>query len=218
MEKKDILEALQKARAETRKRNFNQSVDLIINLRGIDLKKTENQLDFFLPLPHSTGRKVTMCALIGPELQENAKQVANKIILADNFDQYTANPKLIKKLSRDYDYFVGQANIMPKIAATFGRVLGPRGKMPNPKAGCIVPPNANLKELSEKLQKIVRLKAKTSPVVHTMIGKQDMEDGKLADNAVAIYKAVLEHIPNAEYNIRSVFIKLTMGKPAKVTR
>ena len=153
MEKKQVEEALKKVRAESKKRNFTQTIDLIINLKNLNLKKTEHQQDFFLQLKHPIGRKMKICALIGPELKDGATGIVDTIILADDFDKYAKDMKLTKKLASEHDYFIGQANIMPKIATAFGRVLGSRGKMPNPKVGGVVPPNANLKPLCEKLQK-----------------------------------------------------------------
>ena len=103
-------------------------------------------MDTFITLPHTKGKKAKVCALIGPELEQQAKQVCDSVVLSDSFDRFK-DKKDIKKLADSFDFFIAQANIMPKIATAFGRVFGPRGKMPNPKAGCVVPPNANLKPL-----------------------------------------------------------------------
>lgn len=216
MQKAKAIEALQKAKAESKKRKFSQSVDLIVNLKGLDMKKTENQIDLFVQLHYPLGRRITVCALVGAELQDEASKTADKTILSDDFDTYAKDKKLAKKLARQYDYFIGQANIMPKIAQVFGKTLGTKGKMPNPKAGCIVPPKTNLKPLVDKLQKQVRISAKTSPVVHTSVGREDMEDEQVADNIITVYNAIIGRLTGGEHNIKSVYLKLTMGKPVKV--
>ena len=216
MHKQEALEALKKAKTESKKRNFNQGVDLIINLKGIDLKKTENQIDIFVQLHYPPGKKIKICALVGAELMDEANKTVDKTILSDDFDAYAQNKKLAKKLAREYDYFIGQANIMPKIASVFGKTLGTKGKMPNPKAGCIVPPKTNLNPLVEKLQKLVRASARTAPVIHTGIGKEDMDEEQVFDNILTVYNAVVAKLPNGEHNIKSVYIKLTMGKAIKV--
>lgn len=216
MQKSDIIEALNKAKAESPKRKFNQSYDLIMNFTGLDLKKAEHQVDQFVQLHYAPGRKVKVCALVGPELKDNANESVDFVVLSDDFDKYAKDKKITKKLASDYQFFIGQANIMPKIASAFGRVLGSRGKMPNPKAGLIVPPNANLKPLHEKLQKTVRASAKTAPVMQCVIGKEDLPEEQLADNALMIYNTVVNALPNGEHNVKNVFIKLTMGKPARV--
>jgi large subunit ribosomal protein L1 len=216
MQKADVIEALNKAKTESPKRNFKQSFDLVMNLTGLDMKKTEHQVDQFIQLHYQPGRKVQVCARIGPELKDAAEQTVEKVILSDDFDKYAQNKKLTKKLAAEYQFFIGQANIMPKIASAFGRVLGSRGKMPNPKAGLIVPPNANLKPLHEKLQMTVRASARVAPVLQCLIGKEDMPDEQLADNALMIYNTVINVLPNGENNVKNVFVKLTMGKPARV--
>jgi len=216
MQKADVIEALNKAKTESPKRNFKQSFDLVMNLTGLDMKKTEHQVDQFIQLHYQPGRKVQVCALVGPELKDAAEQAVEKVILSDDFDKYAQNKKLTKKLAAEYQFFIGQANIMPKIASAFGRVLGSRGKMPNPKAGLIVPPNANLKPLHEKLQMTVRASARVAPVLQCLIGKEDMPDDQLADNALMIYNTVINVLPNGENNVKNVFVKLTMGKPARV--
>lgn len=218
MDKSKVLQALQKVKAESTKRNFTQTVDFIINLKDIDLKKSESKLDSYVQLHNPMGKKMKICALVGAELKAEAEQVADKTIISDDFETYAKDKKLTKKLAAEFDYFVGQANLMPKIAGAFGRVLGSRGKMPNPKAGCIVPPNANLKPLVEKLQKTVHVKAKTSPVIHTIVGKEDMDENQVTDNILTIYNAVVHQLPNAQHNIKSAYVKLTMGKPIQVPR
>lgn len=199
------------------KRNFVQSVDLVIPLIGLDLKKPEHQVDFFIELSSGLGRKAKVCALIGPELQPEAKAACDGLVLQEDFPNYGKNKKLTKKLARQYDFFIGQANIMPQIATTFGRVLGPKGKMPNPKAGCVVPPKAALKPLVEKLQKLVHVTAKTVPMVQCKVGNESMPDEQLAANAAAIYEQLIHSLPGGEQNVKAVFVKLTMGSPVKVT-
>lgn len=215
MEKEQIQAALAKAKENSKKRNFRQSYDLIINLKGIDIKKQDHQVDIFITLPHSKGTKAKICALVGPELEEQGKGICDSVILSDNFDKYK-DKKEIKKIADSFDFFIAQANIMPKIATAFGRVFGPRGRMPNPKSGCIVPPNANLKPLYEKLQRTVRASVKSAPMIQCSIGAEDMNPNEVAENALAVYSSLLQALPNEKHNIKEVYIKLTMGSPVKV--
>lgn len=215
MEKEELQSALQKAKDISEKRNFKQSFDLIINLQGLDAKKQEHQIDSFITLPHSKGKKATVCALIGAELAQQAKSVCDEAIMSDDFERYKGK-KEIKKLANSYDFFVAQANMMPKIATVFGRVFGPRGKMPNPKSGGVVPPNANLKPLYEKLQKTVRVTNKTSPVIQCAIGTEDMALEHVAENGVAVYNTIIHALPNERHNIKDIYVKLTMSKPIKI--
>ena len=218
MDQKQVLEALKHAKELSQKRNFKQTVELIINLKGLDLKKPEHQVDLFVPLHKPRGKGVKLCALVGPELQASAKEACDKVVLLDDFDKFSKDKKAVKRLANEYDFFIAQANIMPKIASAFGRVLGPKGKMPNPKAGCIVPPKGSLKPLKQKLSNTIKITAKTSPLIQCAIGKEDMPDEDVMDNIMTVYDQVIHHLPNEKHNIKSVFIKLTMGKSVRVGR
>ena len=215
MDKEQIQSALAKAKDISEKRNFRQSYDLIINLKGIDPKKQEHQIDAFVTLPHSRGKKVKVCALIGPELEQHAKEIFDFTIMSDDFQKYK-DKKDIKKVANGFDFFIAQANIMPKVATAFGRVFGPRGKMPNPKSGCIVAPNANLKPLYEKLQHTVRAITKGSAIIQCAVGTEDMNPNDIAENALTVYTSLLQVLPNEKHSIKDIYIKLTMGKPVKV--
>ncbi|MBW2974411.1 50S ribosomal protein L1 [Candidatus Woesearchaeota archaeon] len=214
MDKTQVIETLKKAREGSQKRNFTQSIDLIINLRDIDLKKTEQSVNIFHTMHYPKGKKVKICALVGPELLPQAKEVCDMAVSVDDFSKY--QKKEAKKLATGYDFFIAQATIMPKVAQTFGKAFGPKGKMPNPKAGCVVPPNANLKPLYERLQKTVKLQTKNDPIIQAMVGNEKMKDEEVADNVMTTYDAVIHHLPSGKNNIKNVMIKLTMGKAFQV--
>lgn len=211
MNKKEITEALKRVKDISQKRNFKQKVDLIINLKDLDLKNPDNHLNLFVPIHFSIGKEISVCGLVGPELLEQSKATFDNTILVDDFAEYAKDVKKCKKLASKYNYFVAQANIMPKVASAFGRVLGTRGKMPNPKAGCVVPPAANLKQLYEKLQKTVRVSVKSSPVIQCCVGNEELPDEEVIDNISSVYDNVIHHLPGEKNNIKNVIIKLTMG-------
>jgi len=167
-------------------------------------------------LHYSKGKNIRVCGLVGPELLEQSKKAFDTTINVDEFERYQKDKKLVKKLASEHDFFVAQATIMPKVAAAFGRVLGPRGKMPNPKAGCVVPPNANLAQLGTRLHNLIRVSVKTTPMIQVMVGKEDMNDDEIADNILTIFNQVMHALPKEESNIRKVLIKTTMGKPAQI--
>lgn len=214
MEQSKIIETLKQMR--NKKRNFSQAVDLVVSLKDLDLKKPEHQVDFFITLQNNPGKKAKIAALVSQELASEAKNVCDTVILQDDFSRFIKDKKELKKLVREHAYFIGQANIMPKIATAFGRILGPKGKMPNPKAGCIVPPKSSLKPLYTKLQNTVRVTAKTSPVIQCRIGNEAMTDDELAQNLSAVYNQLISSLPNGEANVKEAFLKLTMGKPVKL--
>ena len=214
MDKTQVLDALKQLKSNSPKRNFKQRVDLIIPLKGLDMKKTDNQINSFTTLHYTSGKKTKVCALVGPELLSQAKEICDEAISIDDLPKYDKNA--IKKLAETYDFFIAQATVMPKVAATFGRIFGPKGKMPNPKAGCVVPPNANLKSLYDKLQKTIKIQTKNQPLIQCAVGSEDMKEEEIADNVLLIHESVSHILPNGKHNIRKVLLKLTMGYPVKI--
>jgi len=214
MDQKQIIDTLKELKAHSPKRNFKQRIDLIISLKALDMKKTDNQINTFVALHHTAGRKTGVCALVGPELLPEAKAVCDESISIDNFQKY--DKKAIKKLAEKYGFFIAQATVMPKVAAVFGRFLGPKGKMPNPKAGCVVPPNANLKPLYARLQKTVKLQTRNQLLVQCAVGSEDMKDEEIAENVLVVYDSLIHILPNGTHNIKKVLLKLTMSRPLKI--
>ena len=212
MEKLSVEKAIDYLKQNDR-RNFSQSFDLIVNLRDINLKNPEEQVDFFMSLSHGHGKKVKVAALVGQELSERA-DVCDKIIKETEFD--SLDKKAAKKIANEYDFFIGQADIMPKIAMAFGRVLGPRGKMPNPKLGTILPGKGSVEPVYEKLQKTVRVTAKKSPNVQVKIGSESLDNEKLKENLMQVFNQVMLNLPKERSNIKRVLLKKTMSKPVEL--
>ncbi|MBN1274870.1 50S ribosomal protein L1 [Candidatus Woesearchaeota archaeon] len=207
-----VTKALQAAKEQSKERKFSQTVDLIIALKGLNLKKPEEQVEFFVDLPHAPGKQRKICALVGPDLEEKAKESCDLVITQAGFDKYK-DKKEVKKLATTYDYFIAQADLMPKVAAAFGRALGPRGKMPNPKAGCILPPKAPVQPVVERLQKLARIAAKKQLAIQLAVGKDDMPERDVAENVLAVYNHLAHHLPAEKNNIKHAYLKYTMGKP-----
>lgn len=217
METKELLDAIKFIRDTSVKRNFEQSFDLIFTLKGLDIKKQDQQVDFFTNL-HFPVRKRSVCGFVGPELLEQAKKALDEFVEIEEFPKYEKDKKLIKKLAEKHDFFVAQATIMPKVAQVFGRVIGPKAKMPNPKTGCVVPPNANLAQLYERLQTTLNIKAKSFMMIQAAVGREGMKDEEIAENIKALYEQLIHHLPQEKNNVKSVILKLTMGKPYRFGR
>jgi len=206
----NIKKTLEELKSEPSKK-FKQSIDAIFILKNLDLKKSDHQIDIFVELTKDRGRKNKICAIVGPELAEEAKRVCDKVILDSEFDQYKKK-NLGKKLAREFDFFIGQANIMPKIAAIFGRTLGPKGKMPNPKAGCILPPKATIEPLFKKLQKTIRINVKTQLHFSVSVGNEESNMDDVAENIMTLYSGIAKAVAQEKENIKKVCVKKTMSK------
>lgn len=198
-----IQEALRQLRKE--KRNFSQSVDLIVNLKKFDPRK--QSINLLLQVPY----KIKDIKIAG--FLEKKSELIDTILEKD-FVKYKGK-KDIKKLAR-YDFLIANAKLMPKIATVFGRVLGPRDKMPNPQTGILTIENENeIKKIIDKLEKSIKIKTK-EPSVKLSVAKEDMKDEEIIENCESIYHSILNALPNKKENIKSVLIKLTMSKPIKV--
>ncbi len=208
---------VQKALAELKthpKRKFVQSYDLIINLKNLVIKTTP--VDFFVTLHHSKGKKIKVAAFVDQELFEQAKKHCDLVLKETDFIKYKDDKKAVKNLAESYDYFIAQANLMPKVAAAFGKILGTKGKMPNPKMGCVVPPNANIEALVKRLNLTVRMSAKKGLNLQAMVGKEDQPEEEIIDNILMVYQTTLKNLPEESQNIKNVALKLSMSKPVKM--
>lgn len=215
MDKKSIIKALEQLKKDSKKRNFSQSIDIIFTLKDLNLKNPDEQVDFFVNLHHTVNKKRTVCALAGPELSDECKKVCDETIQVTSFNDFKDKSKA-KALAKKYDFFIAQGSLMAQVAGTFGRVFGPRGKMPNPKVGAVVAAKPQIKPLYDRLQKTVQLTAKKDPVVHAMVGKEDQNIDEIVDNIMYVYDQLVHHLPKEKNNINGVFIKLTMSKPIKL--
>jgi len=204
-----INEELKKALDELRKakkRNFNQTIDLIINLKKYDFKK--NPLNLFVNLPHKIKDK-KICAFFETE-NENVKTITQK-----EFKKYSDKAEL-KKLVKNFDFFIAQASLMPKVATVFGRFLGPVGKMPSPQLGVLIDANEKtINELKEKINSSIKIRTKEASI-KLAIGKENMKDEEIIENILAVYDVILKSLPREKDNIKDVEIKFTMTKPQKI--
>lgn len=213
MDRKEIEEAVKKVLSATKKRKFTQSVDLAINLK-LETKE-QAKLDEVIELPKGRAKQAKVGAFVATELKEQAQKLCDITVLSDTFDQWKA-PRKIKTLLRTYDFFIAQATVMPQLAKVFGKYLGPLGKMPNPKAGQIVPPKANLTPLIKKLKNSVKLTLKKSPVVHCSVGNEKMPPEDITENILALLDTLKTKLPQGQHSISSIYIKTTMGPGVKI--
>lgn len=211
MDKQEVFKALKELREKSPKRNFSQSLDLHMNFKYLDLKKPEHKIDLFMQLPHGIGKKLKLAAFVDQQMFKQAKELFDTVILKEDFARWNNAKKEQKKLAASHDYFVSQVEVMAPLAATFGKILGARGKMPNPKAGCVIPGTASLEPIVKRLQNSIRLQTKNETTVKASVGNDKMSDEDLADNVLAVYNTVLSKLPQEKNNIKFVAIKFTMS-------
>src|SRR3989344_6795868 len=201
----ELEQELKKALEELRKtepRKFDQTADLIVNLQKFNIKK--DNVNTFVTLPHTIKKKK-----IAAFLEVENKDVDT--ITPDDFKKYS-DKKMVKKLVDKYDFFIGQASLMPKVATVFGRALGPSGKMPSPQLGILANPDEkSIIALKEKINNSTKIKIKEASV-KLAIGKQKMKDEEIAENILSVYNALLKVLINGKDNIKHLKAKFTMIK------
>ena len=203
--KQELIKALEELR-KNEERKFDQTADLIINLQKFDVKK--QNINLFLNVPYKIKDKK-----IAGFFETKNKDV--ETITPPEFRNYEDKKKL-KKLTKKFDFFIAQANLMPKVATVFGRVLGPAGKMPSPQLGILM--NADEKSIAalrEKINNSVRIKIKEASV-KLAIGKQSMKNDEIAENILSVYNALQKVLVKGKDNIKNLEIKFTMTKPQKI--
>jgi ribosomal protein L1 len=197
--KEKFFEALGEIAKE--KRNFVQTVELIINLKDFDFKK--ESISLYVEL-EGIEKKVGV-------ILEKAMDVGFDV--AEWQELEAMQPKQFKKYASQYDYFVTTAKLVPLIAKKFGKILGPMKKMPDPKLGSIVT-EANeekIKAICERLRHMAKI-VNDKNSVKLAIGKENTDKEVLFRNFVRVVDA----IEKSGKHIKELLIKLTMSKPVKL--
>jgi ribosomal protein L1, bacterial/chloroplast len=187
---------------------FDASVDVDVRL-GIDPRKSNQMVRGVVSLPHGTGKQVRVLALCSPDAEAEAKAAGADYV---GLDEYIEK---IKGGWTDIDVIITQPAIMGKIGA-LGRVLGPRGLMPNPKSGTVT--NEVGKAVEEVKQGKIDFKVDKSGIIHTSIGKVSFDASKIADNAKEFIHTLIKLKPSTAKGtyVKSIYLSSTMSLGIKI--
>ena len=206
-----LVEAIESALKNSKKRRFVQSVDLIIVLRDLDMRKPENRIDAKIILPNPVDKPVKVCVFAEGDFALKAKEAGADLVLGKaDIERLGADKKTAKKLAKQHDVFIARADLMPLIGRCLGPVLGPRGKMPEQ-----VPPTGDVAAAIKRVKATVRVRTRAQPLVQCRIGTETMPIEKIAENAEAVISAIERRL-KGPYNIGTIYVKTTMGPPVKV--
>lgn len=212
LDKKTLLTAIKEVKSKSKERKFTQSVDLILDIKELDMKAPEGRIQQIVELPHVTGKPNKICVFATGELALKAqKSKADIVIEKAELEGKYGKKKQLRKLGNTYDVFIAEAPLMPLVGKTFGPVLGPRGKLPIP-----VPPNVDISEVIKKHRKTVMIRMRNQPIIQCQIGTEDMKDEELADNIQAVLRFLDGKLKRGLKNIKFLFIKTSMGTPVKI--
>jgi large subunit ribosomal protein L1 len=208
---KNKLYSLKEASAlvkEMTKTKFDASVDLDVRL-GIDPRKSNQMVRGVVSLPHGTGKQTRVLVLCTPDKENEAREAGADHVGLDDFVEK------IKAGWTDVDVIITMPSVMGKVGQ-LGRILGPRGLMPNPKSGTVTMEIG--KAVKEVKQGKIDFKVDKNGIIHTSIGKVSFEPQMIADNAKEFITMVNKLKPAAAKGtyLRSIFISSTMSPGVKI--
>ncbi len=214
MDKKSLESTLQGLFSNLKKRNFDESIDLIITFKNLNIKNKDHRFEYFVNLPHPFITKIKSLAFVkNKQYLESLKGIVDKIIFDDEISKISK--KDAKKLANEHDLILAEGQAMLTVGKFLGQVLSPRGKMP-----VVMPPNEqavkNLIASQLSKVKISNKKNKSSVSLMIRIGKKSQSVSDIAENTLVVYNSLFEKLPNGKQNIKDVIYKTTMSAPVKV--
>ena len=208
--KEQLVEAIKKAIETSPKRNFKQSIEMIIVLRDVDPRSPEGRIRETIFLPKSISKEVKVCVVADGEMVEKAKEAGAYRVITKS-ELQSLSKKEAKKIAQECDWVLVRTDLMAQAGRILGPALGPRGKIPVP-----VPPSANIEAVIKRYKSAILLRNKDQPQLMSKIGTEDMSVDDLLENALTILSRVESKLPNGIHNIAKIIVKTTMGPPVEV--
>jgi large subunit ribosomal protein L1 len=208
IEKNYTLEEASKIVKEISKTKFDSSVDIAVRL-GVDPRKANQMVRGTVSLPHGTGKTVRVLVLCTPDKEAEAKAAGAEHVGLDDYIEK------IKAGWTDIDVIITTPNVMGKVGA-LGKVLGPRGLMPNPKTGTVTLDVA--KAVNDVKAGKIDFKVDKSGIIHASVGKSSFDTNKLIDNTNELLQTIVKLKPSSAKGayIRSISISSTMSPGVNV--
>ena len=196
---------------ETATANFDESVDMDLRL-GVEPQHADQMVRGSITLPHGTGRDVTVLVLASEGKQDEAEEAGADYVGLDDYIERIQEENWI-----DFDVVIATPDVMGQVGQ-LGRILGPRGLMPNPKSGTVT------MDLAEAIEEIkagkIEFRVDSSGNLHTAIGKASFSAKELYENARALLREVVRLRPASAGGLylRSITMSATMGPPVEIDR
>ena len=201
-----INQAIKDALEGAPKRKFVESVDIAFTIRDVDLKNPNNRIKEEIRLPSGRGRVLKIAMFASGEAASKAKAAGIHVITPQEIEELGGNKGKAKKIANAYDFFLSEVPHMGLIGRYLGVVLGPRGKMPRP-----VPPTLDPAVIATGLQSTVIVKSGDKKTFQISFGTVSQSEDELYANAMEVYNRVISKLERGVGNIRSLYIKTTMG-------
>jgi large subunit ribosomal protein L1 len=207
----NINNAIKEAIENAPERKFVESMDIQFTIKDVDLKNPTNRIKEEVRLPSGRGRDVRIAMFAAGEAATRARDAGIHVITPPEIEELGGNKGRAKKIGNQFDFFLSEVPHMGLIGRYLGTVLGPRGKMPRP-----VPPTLDPAVIATGLKTTVVVKSGDKMTFHTTIGTVGQSQEELFANAMEVYNRVISRLERGAGNIRSLFIKTTMGPATRV--
>jgi large subunit ribosomal protein L1 len=211
---------IKKEKHKDKIRKFDETIDLIINFRDLNMNDPKSRIDkeFLLPNNVISEQKPNICVIATEDILVEAKKLGLDTLDSEGLAALDREEKKYKKkFVKKYDFYIVEDKLMRDVARYLARFLGPVGKMPKPfPTGYGIISNVNdLNTAFDRYKKVIRLQIKKNPMVQIKIGKKSMDKSKLFENFKSIIEHVADLMPHKYNNFNSIYVKSTMGKSIK---
>lgn len=209
-----ILEAVKKVRQNALPAKFKQSVELVVNITGVDLSKPQNRFSDVVELPNDLGRKRRKILVIASgnlALEARKTEGVSRVIEREELESLVGRKKDAKKVAKEFDYVLVEPGLMGLAARALGAALGSRGKTPVP-----IPPGSDIKMLVKRYLNSVQINLRKTPQIACLVGVEEEKDEKIAENVETVLNRIIDKLEKRQRSVKSIYLKTTFGKPVKV--
>ena len=206
-----ISEAIKNAVEGAPERKFVESLDIAFTIKDIDLKNPNNRIQEEIRLPAGRGKAIKVAMFAASDAAQKARAAGIHVIDPSEIEELGKNKGNAKKLANSYDFFLSEVPHMGLIGGYLGVVLGPRGKMPRP-----VPPVVDPSVIANGLQSTTVIKSRDKITFQASFGTCSQSHEELVKNAMEVYNRVISKLERGIGNIRSLYIKTTMGPSNRI--
>ena len=206
-----ISEEIKAAVESAPKRKFVESVDISFTIKDVDLKNPTNRIKEEIRLPSGRGRELKIAMFAAGEAATKAKAAGVTVFSPQDIEDFGSKKGRAKKVANQFDFFLSEVPHMGLIGRYLGVVLGPRGKMPRP-----VPPSLDPGVLANGLRSTVIIKSGDKMTFHASFGTVEQSHEELMANVMEVFTRVTNKLERGVGNIRSLFIKTSMGPAQRI--
>jgi large subunit ribosomal protein L1 len=218
----DLEKSLKEVLAQSevkKKRKFIETVDVIVNLKNVNLKDPNKRFNNEIELPNAVNENAPLCFFVEGDQLVQANNLKVYAMSKEQMDTMGKAEKAAKrKFVNKYEYFIANTELMKLVAKNFGKLFGPKGKMPRPQPQGfgVINPGDSIAPTIERYKKVIRMKLQKFPLIQFKIGTKAMEMKKLVQNLKASIEWIEQKMEKGRQNIRSIYVKTTMGVPVKI--